>query len=251
VASNPAQKSADACGLQPIWYTFFVSSLVPSARLARIQLHHIKSLAPFDLLLAIVLGALACYFGSNIFSPVRFDREKIEIWAADGQIQVHGLYHYRNRFPLPISFSLGLPFPVDVMHPVPSTFSIAELSANGSDSKDIAPRNYHGGIVFRLWFAPREEKWISVDYIQGAFQPSGRYILTTTSKWKQPIDQGEYVLHLAAAEELAASNYALQKDLSGPAKEYSFSRSNFYPVADWTFSWEPPAPQITSKRIEQ
>jgi len=108
-----------------------------------------------DLFLALALTILAFYLGSTVFSPVRFDREKIEVWVADGQIQVRGLYHYRNRFPLPLSFSLGLSLPVDDGHKTPSIFSVSEVFADGATSKEIAPRNYHGNVVFRLWFAPR------------------------------------------------------------------------------------------------
>jgi len=85
-----------------------------------------------NLLLAFVLAVLAFYLGSNIFSPVRFDREKIEAWVTGGQIQVRGLYHYRNRFPLPLSFSLALPFPADAGHPTPSLFTISEVLAADS-----------------------------------------------------------------------------------------------------------------------
>jgi hypothetical protein len=199
-----------------------------------------------DLLLAFVLIALAFYLGSNVFSPVRFDREKIEVWVADGQIQVRGLYHYRNRFPLPLSFSMGLPFPVDDAHKTPSTFSISEVLADGSTAKEIAPRNYHGDIVFRLWFAPKQEKWLRVDYVQGVLRPSGRYILLTTRKWNRPLELGEYVLHLNKGSELAASNYTLHWELEGRQGRYSFVRSNFYPGEDWNFSWRTTTPLVTS-----
>lgn len=203
-----------------------------------------------DLFLVLVLVLFAFYLGSNVFSPVRFDREKIEVWVTEGQIQVCGLYHYRNRFPLPLSFSLGLPFPVDGAHQTPSIFSVAEVLADGETSQGIAPRNYHGNVVFRLWFAPKQEKWIRVDYAQSALQPSGRYILLTTRKWNRPLDRGEYILHLCDGCELAASNYSLQQEADQP-RRYFFTRSTFYPDADWEFSWRSSTPLIASGRISQ
>jgi hypothetical protein len=199
-----------------------------------------------DLFSTFVLTILALYLGSNVFSPVRFDREKIEVWALHGQIQVRGLYHYRNLFPLPLSFSLGLPFPVDEGHKPPSIFSISEVLADGSTSKEIAPRNYHGNVVFRLWFTPKQEKWIRVDYVQDVLQPNGRYILLTTRKWNRPLDRGEYILHLRDDSGLASSNYNLHLELGGQQRRYSFARSNFYPSADWEFSWRPSSPLIAS-----
>jgi hypothetical protein len=204
-----------------------------------------------DLLLAPILVAIALYFGSNVFSPVRFDREKIEVWAATGQIQVRGLYHYRNRFPLPLSLSLGLPFPVDEEHPTPSIFSISEVSADGSASKEITPRSYHGDVIFRLWFAPKQEKWIRVEYIQRAFRSNGRYILMTTRKWNRPLALGEYILNLRNGSELVASNYTLQPHPEGQQTRYSFVQSDFYPSADWEFSWGTKTPLIVSGRTSQ
>ena len=199
-----------------------------------------------DFLLVFALTILAFYFGSNVFSPVRFDQEKIEVWVAGGQIQVRGLYHYRNRFPLPLSFSLGLPFPVDDGHKPPSIFSVSEVLVDGSTFKEIAPRSYHGDVVFRLWFAPKQEKWICVDYVQGALQPNGRYILQTTRKWNRPLELGEYILHLDNWSELAASNYSLRLEQRGQQKQYSFGRSDFYPSQDWEFSWRTPKPLLAS-----
>ena len=201
-----------------------------------------------DLLLVGVLALFALYLGSNLFSPVRFDREKIEIWATDGQIQVRGLYHYRNRFPFPLTFSLGLPFPVDAAHPAPGAYSIAEITAGGADAQEIIPRNYRGDVVFRLWFAPRQEKWIRVDYVQQFLRSEGRYILLTTRQWNRPLDFGEYILHLNDNSELAASNYELRTELGEQEPSYSFQRRNFYPSEDWSFSWRTRPTLIASDR---
>jgi hypothetical protein len=177
----------------------------------RVQQTLLRALGHYwDLFVLFFLVLVAFYFGSNLFSVLRFDKEKIEIWAHEGQIQVQGLYHYQNRSPLPLSFSLGLPFPVDSQHESPSTFSVSEIESSGAVIRDIDTRNYHGGTVFRVWFAPRQEKWIRVEYVQGARTSGGRYILLTTRNWKRPLDSGVYILHLAQGLELASSNYPLQ-----------------------------------------
>jgi len=190
-------------------------------------------------LLVLGLVAAAIFFGSDLFSPVRFDREKIEVWATDGQIQVRGLYHYVNRFPLPVSFSLGLPFPVDRDHPAPTLFSISQVTSTGAVLEEIPARHRWGSIVFRIWFWPRQERWIRVDYLQKSRGENGRYILLTTRKWGQPLDSGDYILHLASGMELASSNYDLQPAAARSYSEYSFKRFSFYPDKDWVFSWRP------------
>jgi len=199
-------------------------------------------------MLVSLLVFLAFYTGTNAFSPVRFDQEKIDVYAVDGQIRVQGLYHYRNRLPLPVTFSLGLPFPVDFLHAVPSAYSVSEVALNGSEIRKIATRNYHGNVVFRLFFLPASEKWLRVDYLQNVAASNGKYILRTTRAWKQSLARGEYVLRLGNSAELTSSNYALQKLSDGRVSSYSFTRENFFPADDWEFSWKPITPLVASRR---
>jgi hypothetical protein len=201
-----------------------------------------------DLVFASFLVAFAFYAGSNIFSPVRFDREKIEIRSGDGRIQVHGVYHYRNRFPLPLTFSLGLPFPMDATHLAPSDYSVSECLADGTAGQEIRTHKYHGNVVFRLWFAPSQEKWIRVDYTQPLMVSNARYILLTTQKWQRPLDSGEYILHLDEGNELVMSNYPTHKSEDAGGRTLSFTKSNFFPQEDWIFSWKPVESLVASKR---
>lgn len=189
-------------------------------------------------MLALLLTVLAIFQGTNLFSPVRFDKEKIEVWVAEGQIQVRGLYHYRSRTLFPVSSSLGLPFPVDANHPAPSAFSVAEVDATGDPVDAVNVGNYHGNNVFRLLFWPKQQKWIRLDYIQPTLTESGTYILQTTRIWHQPLDNGEYILHLDNGLSLASSTYGLARIPPVNQNTYSFSHANFYPSEDWGFTWQ-------------
>jgi len=188
-----------------------------------------------DVFLAMALTAVAVYVGCDVFPQVRFDRERIEIWAAPQQIQVSGLYHYANPSRLPAFLSLGLPFAVDGDHPRPSIYAIAEVTADGRVVEQVPPTVRRGKVGFRIFLMPHGDKWIRVDYMQGARAPRGRYILTTTRQWHRPLEQGEYILHLAPGIELSASNYLLAA--TGGANTYSFSKTDFYPSEDWDFAW--------------
>src|SRR5262249_44743633 len=140
-----------------------------------------------------------------------------------GQTQVTGLYHYVNRSPFPVSFSLGVPFPIDAGHPRPTEFHVSEVDGKGAFIKDVTTRSYHGTTVFRLWFWSAQEHWIRLDYVQGAQVLHARYILLSTRKWRQPIERGDYVLHLGEGLDLASSNYALKPDGARGSRTYSFS----------------------------
>jgi len=200
-----------------------------------------------DLVSALILISLAAFFGTDLFSAVCFDQEKIEVWAVEGQIQVRGLYRYQNRTIFPVSFALGLPFPVDPDHPAPSTYSVTETYATGA-RKAVSVRTYHGSNVFRLFFWPQQAKWIEVYYVQGARTEGGRYILKTTREWKRPLDRGEYILHLGDGLDLSSSNYPLVKGSVANRSSYAFSRTDFYPDEDWEFSWYQKTPTISPRR---
>jgi len=194
-----------------------------------------------DLLLAVGLVGVAIYAGCNVFPQVRFDRERIEIWAAPQQIQVSGLYHYSNPSFLPALLSLGLPFPVDAQHPRPSTYSIATATEDGRIVAPIHSSERGSEVRFCVPLLPREEKWVRVDYVQRANVPSGTYILVTTREWRRPLRHGDYILHLGSGLELASTNYRPDAMVAGRLKTYSFAKTDFYPGEDWTFAWGEPA----------
>ena len=201
-----------------------------------------------DLFAAGFLMLVALYFGSNLFSPIRFDRERIEIEATNEGIHVFGLYHYQNRFSLPVSFSLGLPFPVDATHLAPLNCSVSESTSEGEPINKVNVHKYHGDVVFRLWFKPSQEKWIRIDYTQPILASNARYILLTTQKWRRSLGTGQYILHLEKGAALESSNYDLQYSVHGQTVTYTFVRSNFLPSQDWLFSWRPAAPLVASKQ---
>ncbi len=190
-----------------------------------------------DVVLALVLLALTGYAAWSTYSVVRFDRERIEVWVAPGQVQVAGLYHYRNPFSLPALLSLGVPFPVDAEHPQPGTYAIASADEAGDVLEPILPHMRNGELRFRLLMMPREERWIRVDYVQASRVLRASYILRSTREWHRPLAAGKYVLHLSPGLELAGSNYALAGQSEGEASSYSFFKTDFYPDEDWAFSW--------------
>ena len=190
-----------------------------------------------ELLLSLLLLLGALHFGLNVFSTIRFDREKIEIWAFDGQIQVTGLYHYVNRSLFPSSFSFGVPFPVDPEHAWPAAVQISEVDSSGAFLREVESRRLHGETVFRLWFWPSRERWIRLDYTQGTSVPHARYILLTTRKWGRPLERGEYILHLGETLQLDSSNYPLTSISAHSPESYFFSRADFLPSNDWEFRW--------------
>jgi hypothetical protein len=179
------------------------------------------------------------YFFSGYFTPVRFDRERIEIRVEPDRIIVTGLYHYVNPSRLPAVLSLRVPFPADDEHPSPGVYALSEASADGRVLKQIRSVDRDGKVSFRLIFRPGEGKWVRLSYVQPTRVPNGRYILKTTHAWRRPLAQGEYVIRLPRGLELASSNYPVAlTPPAGPWRVYGFSATDFLPDRDWEFSWD-------------
>jgi hypothetical protein len=185
------------------------------------------------------LVVIAIYFFSGYFTPVRFDRERIEVRVESGLIQVTGLYHYRNSSRLPALLTLAVPFTIDTAHPAPVSVILAEAAEDGRPLGEIEPSRWGGDLRFRLIFRPGEAKWIRVDYAQPTRVANGRYLLTTTQAWRRPIGRAEYLLHLPGNSELVSSSYALARlPATGPGRAYSFSKTSFLPTEEWDFAWK-------------
>jgi hypothetical protein len=192
-----------------------------------------------DLGLAMSLVVIAIYFFSGYFTPVHFDREKIEVRVERGLIQVTGLYHYRNSSRLPTLLTLAVPFPIDAAHPAPVDVVLAEAAEDGRPLAEIEPSRWGRGLRFRLTFRPGEAKWIRLDYAQPTRVANGRYLLTTTQAWRRPIGRAEYLLHLPGNSQLVSSSYALAPvPAPGPGRTYAFSKTSFLPTEDWDFAWK-------------
>jgi len=201
------------------------------------------------MLWACALAAVVIYFLSGRFTMVRFDQERIDVDVEQGMIHVHGLYHYQNFSRLPSLLTLSTPFPVDADHPVPEALALAEAGEDGRVKRELTPRGREDEPRVRLLFAPREGKWILLDYWQPARVAEGRYILTTTRTWGRPITRASFRLRLPLGYELRDSNYPLTEVSGSPSFiTYTFSRTNFYPDQDWKFSWQ--AGQFTTNHHE-
>jgi hypothetical protein len=181
---------------------------------------------------------LGVYCFSGFFTPVRFERERIAVHVEPEWIHVSGLYLYRNESRWPTLLTLGIPFPTDDNHGMPVRFALAEADAAGCRQTELAPIGRRGAVRLRLFFRPKEQKWIRLDYTQPTAVPRGRYLLTTTRAWRRPIAQASFRLSLAESLRLTESNYVLTR-LRGLTRtqEFEFNRTEFYPTADWEFNW--------------
>jgi hypothetical protein len=168
---------------------------------------------------------------AGLVPTVRFVRERIDVTLAPDEVRVHGVYVYRNPWPIPVVQGLAVPLPVDREHPMPTEVAVARLTPR---SEPLATRTVLGALGTELHFGPFEEVQVSVRYRQHAPTREGRYLLTTTRPWHRPLEAATYTLATEGVR-LGRSSYPLEHTATG----WGFERRDFMPPEDWRFAWEP------------
>jgi hypothetical protein len=187
-------------------------------------------------MIALLFALLLEQFG--LFSLVRFTRERIEITVSPDHFVVDGIYFYQNPLPIPWIRGLSIPFFKNDDQSPPATVEVSEMnSGNEASGHELAVRWIKDKPYFSVMIPPLGLTRVRVRFTQYAPKGEGTYLLTTTQPWRRPLDLGDYVLHPEGVR-ITGSSYALDN-----ADRLSFSRRNFMPEKNWTFSWAPEVKQ--------
>ena len=161
-------------------------------------------------------------------SPVHFAREEIAMDVKPGTLEVRGMYHFQSSAKEPLVASVFYPFPLDSTHPYPDSIEITEHGFQRQDS----------GVAFRIRFRPEAEDSFFAYYRQPLRTNSATYIVTTTRKWKRPIDLARFLITVPASFKdvrLTFKTDSVAK--SDSTVSYFFTRKRFYPDRDVTVTW--------------
>lgn len=165
---------------------------------------------------------------------VRFVSEVIHVQADGRRLRVEGLYRYQNPFPFPVSQGLSCPIPAGEGLGEVEELLVQQVSQDNEPAPLLPVRWIAGAGYFSVVVPADRIVELRVCYTQPYAQGVGRYILTTTKPWKQPLEHGRYELELTGVR-LARSNYPVQ---SLGAGKYTFEKSEFMPDEDWIFETE-------------
>jgi hypothetical protein len=188
-------------------------------------------------------------------SPVHFAREEIAMDVRPGTLEVRGMYHFTCSASEPLVASVFYPFPLDSTHLYPDSIEIRMSNADGRtpdagvripDSavrrSEFAARSFtrqDSGVAFRMRFRPGTEDSFFAYYRQPIRTNSATYIVTTTRKWKRPIDLAQFRVTVPASfqdVELTFKSDSVARTDS--TVTYHFTRKRFYPDKDVTVTWK-------------
>jgi len=198
-------------------------------------------------MLSVILASVSCRKAEPV-SPVHFAREEIAMDVKPGTLGVRGMYHFTCSAKEPLVASVFYPFPLDSTHLYPDSIELRTSNAN-RQSADSEVRSsalelrafvrQDSGVAFRMRFRPETEDSFFAYYRQPLKTNSATYIVTTTRKWKRPIDLARFRVTVPASfKDVRLTFKADSVANSDSTVTYFFTRKKFYPNKDVTVTWK-------------
>lgn len=159
---------------------------------------------------------------------VDFYRERITITCHEREVEIEGIYYFRNLTGGTITMTIQYPFPVDAQHPFPHEIAVENYSFR-KDSLNI---------YLHMSMTPGEEKTIRFFYKQFHYNKSAKYILSSTQYWDNPIQQADFFISVPQAWKTGISLVPSRTDVKEGRVIYYLSRQNFYPKEDLVITWQ-------------
>jgi len=145
-----------------------------------------------------------------------------------GTLEVRGMYYFTCTASDPLIAGIFYPFPVDSANLYPDSVEIPGYRFTASDS----------GVSFRMKFTPGAEDSFFAYYRQPLCAGSARYIVTSTRRWRRPIDLARFrVMVPASFQDVKLSFRPDSTVKSDSTTTYFFTRRRFYPDRDVIVTW--------------
>jgi len=181
----------------------------------------------------IILSSLIISFKIALAQTLQFSSEAIEITISDGYAVVNGDYTFNNISENEINRTLFYPFPVSQSYPFPDSIFISD-----KNNKKIPFIKSSSGIYFSINIPSDSETAIKISYYQKLNSDEMKYILTSTQKWKHPLQKAEYKILLP--KEFNLINLSLKPDKENSDlinNIYIINKQNFMPERDLIITW--------------
>lgn len=174
--------------------------------------------------------------------PARFDAEVIRITVERDSLRVDGRYEFVIRAAPARTMSLLYPYPADSLLGGARTLFLEARSADGS-WESLAfrelPARHAAHWRLPLDRGPRLE--VRTAYRQALRGQYGRYIVTTTAAWGEPLSRARFEIRLPDNAVPLRFSYPFRKQETGEEIYYLFEADDFRPDQDVVFEWcEPP-----------
>jgi hypothetical protein len=193
-------------------------------------------LPPACLLLALVATAAAQDVRPT--GPLRFDSELIRISVEGDTLRVEGLYRFAVRDSSRRAMPILYPYPVDSLLGDAWT-ELLECRAPGEDWETADFRELPGCRGARWLLSPADHDTLEVRtvYRQLLHARYGRYIVTTTAGWQEPLRRARFEIRLPAGTRPSSFSHPFLRRETGDDVLYVLEEVDFLPDRDIVFTW--------------
>jgi len=176
----------------------------------------------------------------------RFVREDVTITLEAERAGVDGFYRFHNPGDKPRTLRLRYPFARGPQLGEPGNVVVRD------EAGAALPFTWeHKQIAFDVTIPPQGDAVVEVSYEQPCRGGNFTYIVTTTRRWRRPIDVAHFVVEAPAALAPIKSSYEFEETAAGEdSVRYEFRRENFYPDVDLHLYWERADPYAGSAAPE-
>jgi len=165
---------------------------------------------------------------SQAQTPASFIREAIEFRLTDKTFSVNGIYVFINNTDRPVTQGISYPFPVSLN--LIDTLHIVNMVTGQFLTYEVQSNAVHT----TMSMAPRDTVLLNIFYRQRSFSDTLIYILTSTRKWKKPLQQAEFILIADTSCEITGFSYPPDKmEVKETSNVYLWQFHNFLPQHDF------------------
>lgn len=160
-----------------------------------------------------------------------FYREYISIEISDSAVMINGIYYFRNVHDTPLQSNLFYPFPKDSTYGEISDVFAFEMN---DSAKNVLVSHNQRLAALKLNIPPNAEKKLNIGYTQKISGNHAEYIVTTTQKWKKPIELAQFELIVPDHFVIDGLKY-IPHDTSARNNKvhYYFSEEAFFPEEEF------------------
>jgi hypothetical protein len=175
---------------------------------------------------------------ATLAPPVDFFKEEITLAVDEGVATVHGVFYFRNNTDRERPFPVIFPFHTDSLTQFPH-----EIRAFTINEKDTVAINYEalmerGAIRMAVPMKANDVTIWHLDYTQEIESSRAKYILTSTSAWKKPLEEAVYRFEFPRSFDI---NYVWPETdsvIDGDRITLLSRRTDFMPQQDMEIIWE-------------
>lgn len=169
-----------------------------------------------------------------ISQPLNFYKEKIEINVEDNYCNLSCHYYFANTDSLTTNTTIMYPFIVNDSLPFPQKISVK----NENDNTYLKYVTESAGILFQIHVLAKDTVVITVGFTQQTPYKVMEYILTTTSEWKKPLKEAEYIIKVP--DNLYLVNSSIGYDSTKTENKFNYfyiHKKDFMPVKNLIINW--------------